>query len=147
MRSWQVKSLQELSEVVAEVLAYCEPYRFLVFYGGMGTGKTTFIKALCTQLGVTEEVASPTYSLVNEYVLPANNLASKVFHMDLYRLQSIEEALDIGIEDYLTDTDAWCLVEWPGLVEDLLPDHVVILRLEQTDNHKRLITVKLPVDK
>jgi tRNA threonylcarbamoyladenosine biosynthesis protein TsaE len=91
----------------------------------MGAGKTTLIKELCRQLGVTDEVSSPTYSLVNEYLLENGG---KVFHFDFYRLNTVEEAYDIGAEDYFFSGHI-CLAEWPGLIRPLLPDDFLELKI------------------
>lgn len=142
---WKLEQLDDLPRVAQEVLEYCHSHYFFVFYGEMGTGKTTFIKQLCKQLGAEGDLASPTYSLVNEYALPPGNNKQRIYHMDLYRLERIEEALDVGMEDYFDDTAAWCLIEWPELVEPLLPDDVVTVKMERTTGQTRLITVELPL--
>lgn len=101
------------------------------FYAEMGFGKTTFIKAICNQLGVHKQVASPTYALINEYRLENDY----IYHIDLYRLNSIEEALEIGIENYLFD-EHYCFIEWPQIIESILPDTFkkVDIQLESSEN-------------
>lgn len=109
-------TLQELSEVAKAVIAHSK-HKILLFYGEMGVGKTTLIKEIVKQLGVLDNVSSPTFSLVNEYHTVENE---KVYHFDFYRINKEEEAMDMGIEEYFY-SNSWCLVEWPNKVENLLP--------------------------
>lgn len=95
----------------------------------MGAGKTTLIKELCKQLGSEDNFSSPTYSIVNEYTSPKG----KLYHMDCYRLKSMEEALNIGIEDYLNG-EHYCFVEWPELIEQFLPADVIKISIRTTEN-------------
>lgn len=118
------------------------PSRIFAFYGKMGAGKTTFITAVCRELGVTEPVTSPTFAIVNEYqTSPTGGLqGASVFHFDFYRIRRIEEAYDIGFDDYL-DSGALCFIEWPELIEDLLPDTTVKVTIEEDpDTHVRTIS-------
>jgi len=101
----------------------------------MGTGKTTFIKVLSKKLGYQKEVQSPTYGLVNEYPLPNNNL---IFHVDLYRLNSTQEALDIGIENYLYHPTAYCFIEWPDIIEPILPNTFIKINIESNVSNHRI---------
>lgn len=106
------------------------------FYGPMGVGKTTFIKALCAELGIQDVVNSPTFALVNEY--RSETTGALVYHFDFYRVRKLEEVYDMGFEDYVY-SGAVCLIEWPELVEDLLPEDTVRVRLEeQADGSRRL---------
>ena len=106
------------------------------FYGKMGAGKTTFIKALCEALGVTDVVNSPTFSIVNEYrAEPSGEL---VYHFDFYRIAKIEEVYDMGYEDYFY-SGAVCLIEWPELVEDLLPGDAVRVDVEELPDGSRVL--------
>ncbi len=115
-----IESVEELPLAAQQVLEKCKNSKKFAFYGNMGAGKTTFIKQICKLLGSTDEATSPTYSLVNEYHTESGD---PIFHFDLYRLESFEEALDIGIEDYLAN-NAYCFIEWPQVVEPLLSDFV-----------------------
>jgi len=108
--------------------------KFLL-YAEMGVGKTTFIKELCKQLGYNKEVQSPTYGIVNEYPLPNEN---SIFHIDLYRLNSIEEALDIGIENYLYHPTAYCFIEWPNIIEPILPNNFIKINIETNPSNHRI---------
>lgn len=108
----------ELSDTAQNLLDFAGDQKIFLFYGEMGAGKTTFIKALCERLGVQDEVSSPTFAIVNEYIGSQN----KVFHFDFYRLKNQEEALDMGYEEYFYSGD-YCFIEWPEKIPDLLPQH------------------------
>ena len=105
----------------------------------MGAGKTTFIKALCRELGSTDPITSPTFALVNEYSTATNE---RIFHFDFYRIKSIEEALDIGFDDYIY-SGKYCFMEWPENVEALLPDHLVEVKIEVQGQTVREITANI----
>ena len=108
-------------------------HHIVAFYGKMGAGKTTFIKALCAELGVNDEVTSPTFAIVNEY-------GQNVFHFDFYRIKRLEEVYDLGYEDYFYRKDALCLIEWPELIEELLPDDTLRVEIsEEADGTRKLI--------
>ena len=111
-------------------------HRVVAFYGAMGAGKTTFIKALCEELGVREPVTSPTFAIVNEY--QAQN-SSTIYHFDFYRIKRLEEAYDMGFEDYLYSGHL-CLIEWPELIEDLLPDDALRVRIAVEADGSRIIS-------
>ena len=127
-------SLGELPEIAKDVLQFSK-HKILLFYGEMGVGKTTLIKELVKQLGVTDNVSSPTFSLVNEY---HTNSGEKVYHFDFYRIDKEEEAMDMGIEEYFY-SNSWCLVEWPNKVENLLPLKSVIVKITANSNQQRTI--------
>jgi len=130
-------SLQNLSSIAAEIISSVKN-KTLLFYGEMGVGKTTLIKEICQQLGILDNISSPTFSLVNEY---QTSKEEKVFHFDFYRIEEEEEALDIGIEEYF-DSDAWCLVEWPENIENLLPLDAAQIYLSILKNEQRNIHLK-----
>jgi len=109
-----------------------------LFYGTMGSGKTTLIKALSKELGVTEMTSSPTFSLVNEYV---SNNHQTIYHFDFYRIKKEEEALDIGIDDYFY-SENYCFVEWPNKIENLLPLNAVVIHIKVKNNNTRTLTFK-----
>ena len=130
-------SLEDLASIAAEIISSVKN-KTLLFYGEMGDGKTTFIKEICQQLGILDNISSPTFSLVNEY---QTSKKEKVFHFDFYRIEEEEEALDIGIEEYF-DSDAWCLVEWPENIENLLPLDAAQIHLSILDDEQRNIQLK-----
>lgn len=132
MKSISINSTAELPEVAKELLTFAKGEKFFIFEGEMAAGKTTFIKTFCEILGVEDVVSSPTFSIVNEYV----SKAGKIYHFDFYRLKNIQEAYDIGYEEYFYSGD-YCLIEWPSKVEDLLPENYV----------KVEITIKGPSDR
>ncbi len=131
-------SLEELPKVAKAIVEITGGNKLLAFYGELGVGKTTLIKEICKVLGVKEEVSSPTFSLVNEY-LTTNE--ESVYHFDFYRIKDEEEALDIGIEEYFYSSN-YCLVEWPEKIPNLLVDRFVKIKinLEGTNRAVELIT-------
>lgn len=135
---WQIERLELLPQWSQKLLENFPSARVFAFTGEVGAGKTTFIQSLCKQLGVTSAVTSPTFALVNEYPYTdiASGLPRSIYHLDLYRLRSIEEALEIGIEDYLY-SQKYCFVEWPELVEPLLPADTVRIHFEILSNSQR----------
>lgn len=130
-------SLNQLPEIAKSVIENSK-HKILLFYGDMGVGKTTLIKELVKQLGVTDNVSSPTFSLVNEY---HTNNQDKVYHFDFYRIEEEEEAMDMGIEEYFYSNN-WCLVEWPNKVKNLLPLKSVIITITTNSNQQRTIELK-----
>ncbi len=109
--------------------------KIFAFYGQMGSGKTTFIKALCHEMGVADTVTSPTFTLVNEYRRPGN---PNVYHFDFYRIKKLTEVLDFGIEEYF-DSGAPCFMEWPELIEPLLPEETLRLSITVGPDGSRII--------
>ena len=132
----QIPSLDKIADAAREFVEQIGDKRVFAFYGGMGAGKTTFIKAVCEQLGVKDAVTSPTFAIVNEY---ASDLGP-VYHFDFYRIKNLGEVMDLGFEDYAY-SDNFCLMEWPGLIEDLLPDNTVNVHIAETSNGMRTVTI------
>ncbi|WP_439129633.1 tRNA (adenosine(37)-N6)-threonylcarbamoyltransferase complex ATPase subunit type 1 TsaE [Polaribacter sp.] len=130
-------SLENLSEIATTLIASVKN-KTLLFYGEMGVGKTTLIKEICKQLGVLDNISSPTFSLVNEYQTSKNET---IFHFDFYRITDETEALDMGIDDYFYNND-WCLIEWPENVENLLPLESAEIHLSILENGQRNIQLK-----
>lgn len=125
--------MEDLSAAANKFFHYVGHPERVAFRGEMGTGKTTLIKALCAKLGADQAV-SPTFSLVNEYRGTKGQL---IYHLDLYRLESIEEAYDMGIEEYLDANGAWCFIEWPEVIEELLPWDTIRGRVDFDEQGKR----------
>lgn len=127
-------SLVELERAAGELLALSANRKIWLFYGEMGAGKTTLIKALARHLGVQEPMSSPTFSLVNEYA----SVSGPVYHIDLYRLNHEREVVEIGIEEYFA-SGAYCLVEWPEKLGNKMPDKAMRVKLTPTDaKHRRI---------
>ena len=131
-----IDSVECLPEVAAEFLRLAEGKRIFAFHGSMGAGKTTFTKALCDCLGVCDTVNSPTFAIVNEYADTVGDVVA--YHFDFYRLKSVAEAIDMGAEDYFY-SGAYCFLEWPELVEDLLPEDTLHVSLTEQADGTRLI--------
>jgi len=130
-----INRLDELPTAARQLLPLIAQHKIVAFYGMMGAGKTTLIKALCEAMGVVNMVNSPTFALVNEY---HTSSGQSVFHFDFYRINKIEEVFDLGYEDYFY-SGQHCLIEWPELVETLLPDNTLRLRIEVGDDGRRII--------
>jgi len=128
-------NLQDLTFVAKEILRNV-PNKTLLFYGTMGVGKTTLIKELSKQLGVTDVINSPTFSLVNEYEI----IKDKIYHFDFYRIKSEEEALDIGIEEYFF-SGHWNLIEWPENISNLLPPNSTKIEMNKNQNGTRTLNI------
>lgn len=134
-----INSLEEIDEAARRFVEMMDDRTVYAFYGEMGAGKTTFINALSRALGVEDDATgSPSFAIVNEY--RSDTTAELIYHFDLYRLESVEEALDLGVEDYF-DSGALCLIEWPERVEDILPDDTVKVTIKVEGSGQRHITV------
>ncbi len=132
-----IKSLSEIDAAAEEFLRLAGGHRLIAFYAPMGAGKTTFISAVCRCLGVrSEAVGSPTFAIVNEYRTPADEA---VYHFDFYRIMKCEEALDIGLYDYL-DSGCRCLMEWPENIEPLLPEETLRVSIVPHEDGSRELT-------
>lgn len=137
-----VANLGQLPDAARRFVSLMGDETVYTFTGEMGAGKTTFIAALATALGVDpEEANSPSFAIANEY--RSDTTAELIYHFDLYRLESLEEALEIGFEDYL-DSGALCFVEWPAIVGDILPDDTVAVEIKVNDDLSRDIIVNIP---
>ena len=133
-KEFHVHSVEGLAEVSDYLISLRDEADVIAFYGPMGAGKTTLIKDLCHRMGVTDEVNSPTFAIVNEYVTEEGE---SVYHFDFYRIKKLEEAYDIGYENYFYSGNL-CLIEWPELIEPLLPERYlrVDIRLGATDDDR-----------
>lgn len=137
--SIKVPAIEHLDSAAREFFSHIGDETVFAFRGPLGAGKTTFIAALMKFLGVNgEEVNSPSFAIVNEY--RSDTTAELIYHFDLYRLENLEEVLDIGFEDYL-DCGALCFIEWPQIVEDILPDDTVYVDIAVDDDGSRTINV------
>ncbi|MEQ8239417.1 MAG: tRNA (adenosine(37)-N6)-threonylcarbamoyltransferase complex ATPase subunit type 1 TsaE [Cyclobacteriaceae bacterium] len=132
-----IHDLADLSNFAKEITERIKNNPVVVFYGEMGAGKTTLIKMICENFGVQDEMSSPTFSLVNEYL---GGDGEPIYHFDLYRLETLKEAMDIGIEEYLFSGNI-CFIEWPQIIEEELPDQYLKISIKLVDENKRQITV------
>jgi len=139
----KIQNLETIREAARQFInanALQEKGLVIAFYGKMGAGKTTFIKALCEELGVEDVITSPTFAIVNEYSLPlGGRLEGTLYHFDFYRIKKIEEVYDMGYEDYFYSGNL-CLIEWPELIEDLLPEDALRVTIEEQSDGSRTIT-------
>lgn len=137
-----INNTTDLDSAAARFVSLMGDATVFAFNGPMGAGKTTFINALSRALGVEDDMAnSPSFSIINEY--RSDTTAELIYHFDLYRLESIDEAFDIGVEDYL-DSGALCLIEWPERIADMLPDDTVTVDIAVNDDGSRTMTVNTP---
>jgi len=130
-------SLDEINTIAANLIAQ-NPQKIILFNGEMGAGKTTFIKALVKKLGVNDATSSPTFSLVNEYVTADNQI---IYHFDMYRLKSENEAYDMGIDEYLYSGN-WCFIEWAEKIPNLIPEAHSSITIKALSNGKRQLTLR-----
>ena len=143
----QIKSINEIREAARQFVNQIGDHRVFAFYGTMGAGKTTFIKAVCEELGVTDVITSPTFAIVNEYeagdVEAHSSLftlhSSLIYHFDFYRIKKLEEVYDMGYEDYFY-SGALCFIEWPELIEELLPEDAVKVSIIEQEDGSRQVT-------
>lgn len=135
MTEIKINGTQDLQRAAKVFLDHIGESRIIAFYGGMGAGKTTFITALCNVLGVGDVVNSPTFTIVNEY---RTAKGGAVYHFDFYRINKLSEAMDIGLYEYF-DSDGLCLIEWPEMVEELLPEETLKVRILVEDENTRTL--------
>ena len=131
----EITDLKNIRRAASTFLREMGNNKVFAFYGGMGAGKTTFIKALCEEMGVTETVSSPTFAIINEY---RGKEGTPIFHFDFYRISKLEEAFDFGYEDYFYSGNL-CFIEWPELVESILPQDAVKIAIRVMDNGSRIL--------
>ena len=135
----KISSLDNIHKAARQFIAAMEDNTVFAFYGKMGAGKTTFIKAVCEELGVTDVINSPTFAIVNEY--RSDTTGELIYHFDFYRIKKLDEVYDMGYEDYFY-SGALCFIEWPELVEELLPGDAVTVRIEEQPDGSRTITTE-----
>lgn len=133
----KITSLDNIHEAARQFIAAMGDNTVFAFYGKMGAGKTTFIKAVCECLGVTDVINSPTFAIVNEYRSESGEL---IYHFDFYRIKKLEEVYDMGYEDYFY-SGALCFIEWPELVEELLPADAIKVSIEETADGERIVSM------
>lgn len=136
---WTINNLEEINEVASKFLDYVGDRTLFAFYGPMGVGKTTFVKAIASCLGVTDDVSSPTFAIVNEYL---TEKWISVYHFDFYRVNNISEALDFGYEEYFFSGNR-CFIEWPEKINELLPDNIVNCYFTENPDGSRVLEVEV----
>lgn len=135
----KITSIENIREAARQFIAAMDDNTVFAFYGSMGAGKTTFIKAVCEELGVTDVVNSPTFAIVNEY--RADESGELIYHFDFYRIKRLDEVYDMGYEDYFY-SGALCFIEWPELIEEVLPEDAVRVSMEELEDGTRLLTME-----
>lgn len=138
MMTIEIKDLDSIRAAAREFIAKMGESRVYAFYGKMGAGKTTFVKAVCEELGVQDVITSPTFAIVNEYETVPDG--ASIYHFDFYRIKRLEEVYDMGYEDYFY-SGCLCLIEWPELIEDILPDDAVRVHITEQPDGSRLVTL------
>ena len=133
----KIKSLEGIADAARQFVDAMGENKVFAMFGPMGVGKTTFVKAVCEILGVEDTITSPTFAIVNEY---RTNTGDQIFHFDFYRIRKVEEVYDMGYEDYVF-SGAVCFLEWPELIEELLPEDAVRVTLSEEEDGTRTITL------
>ena len=131
-----IKDIEHIREAAREFIKQIGDRHVFAFYGKMGAGKTTFVKAICEELGVEDVITSPTFAIINEYTTGEGD---SLVHFDFYRIKKLEEVYDMGYEDYFY-SGALCFIEWPELIEDILPDDAVHVSITEQEDGSRLVT-------
>ena len=134
----EINNLNQIHEAARTFIDHIGNDTIFAFYGNMGAGKTTFIKAVCEELGVEDVINSPTFAIVNEYLAGNGNT---IYHFDCYRINKIVEALDMGCQDYF-DSGNLCFIEWPENIEEILPEEAVVVHINVQDNDSRIIEIE-----
>ena len=132
----RINSLAEINDAAKQFIAAMGDSKVFAFYGKMGAGKTTFVKAVCEALGVEDVITSPTFAIVNEY--QSATTGESIYHFDFYRIKKLEEVYDMGYEDYFY-SGCRCFLEWPELIEELLPEDACKVTIEETVNGARVV--------
>ena len=135
----KINSLDNIHEAAKQFINAMEDNTVFAFYGKMGAGKTTFIKAICEELGVTDVINSPTFAIVNEY--RSDETGELIYHFDFYRIKKLDEVYDMGYEDYFY-SGALCFIEWPELVEEVLPGDAVKVTIEEVEDGTRSVRLE-----
>ena len=138
----KITDIEHIREAAREFIAHINDHRVFAFYGKMGAGKTTFVKAICEELGVDDVITSPTFAIINEYTASSSPLLpppSTIYHFDFYRIKKLEEVYDMGYEDYFY-SGALCFIEWPELIEEILPDDAIRVSITEQEDGSRLVS-------
>ena len=136
MNTIRIQDIDHIREAAREFIEHIGGRRVFAFYGKMGAGKTTFVKAICEELGVDDVITSPTFAIINEYTSAKDDT---IFHFDFYRIKKLEEVYDMGYEDYFY-SGALCFIEWPELIEDILPDDAVRVSIAEQEDGSRVVS-------
>jgi len=142
MISIVIKDIEHIREAAREFIEHIGDRRVFAFYGKMGAGKTTFVKAICEELGVEDVITSPTFAIINEYTFNTQHSmlnTPQIFHFDFYRIKKLEEVYDMGYEDYFY-SGALCFIEWPELIEEILPDDAVRVSIAEQEDGSRVVS-------
>lgn len=129
-----INDLDRIRETAREFICHMGNRKVYAFYGKMGAGKTTFIKAVCEELGVEDVITSPTFAIINEY----SGKDDTIYHFDFYRIKKLEEVYDMGYEDYFY-SGALCFIEWPELIEEVLPEDAVKVQIQEKEDGTRTV--------
>jgi len=132
-----IDSLKHIHKTARAFLEATKGHTVFAFYGAMGAGKTSFIKAICEELGVEDVITSPTFAIVNEYALPDGDA---VYHFDFYRINKMDEAYDLGYEEYFY-SGQYCFIEWPEKIDSLLPENCTKVHMEEQADGTRKVTI------
>ena len=140
----RIENLDNIRATAREFIQHMGEARVFAFYGKMGAGKTTFVKAICEELGVEDVITSPTFAIINEYSIDNHDVqrstfnVQRIYHFDFYRIKKLEEVYDMGYEDYFY-SGALCFIEWPELIEEILPDDAVRVSIIEQQDGSRLV--------
>jgi tRNA threonylcarbamoyladenosine biosynthesis protein TsaE len=137
MTELKINSLEDINSVAAEFIKLVGDKRIFAMHGAMGVGKTTFVKAICEEMGVQDTINSPTFAIVNEYHTAKENI---IYHFDFYRIDDVQEAYDFGYEDYFY-SDAMCFIEWPEKIDSILPNDTVEVHFTEEKDGTRSIRI------
>ena len=146
----KIQDIDHIREAAREFIGHIGDHRVFAFYGKMGAGKTTFVKAICEELGVDDVITSPTFAIINEYTATPSTTAVnsssftlhsslQIYHFDFYRIKKLEEVYDMGYEDYFY-SGALCFIEWPELIEEILPDDAVRVSIAEQEDGSRVVS-------
>lgn len=135
MQTLIIDSIDTIGQTAKEFVSLLNNKKVIAFRGAMGAGKTSFIKAICNEIGVIDLVNSPTFAIINDYL---TNTGEHIYHFDFYRLNGVKDALNVGAEEYFY-SENYCFIEWPEIIEPLLPDNALIVTIAVDSNGKRVV--------